>query len=141
MKWVTWQNVGIDRIACAWLIQKYIDPDAIFSFIEYGEEVPEDAGTPFDIPGSKYTHRRGRCSFNTFLKEFKLDDKILTEIAVIIDGADCVNELFPAPESFGLEALCVGLRKYLKNDQLAIEQGKLLYESLYAFLKDRANGN
>ncbi|MCL2774429.1 MAG: chromate resistance protein, partial [Oscillospiraceae bacterium] len=72
MKWITRKNVGIDRIACSWLIKRYIDSDAVFDFVDYDEEIKEDWGTPFDIPGCKYSHRRGRCSFNTLIKEYNL---------------------------------------------------------------------
>jgi hypothetical protein len=136
MKWITRKNVGIDRVACSWLIKKYIDIDAVFEFIEFGEEIDEEAGIPFDIPGCKFSHRRGRCSFNTLLKEYKLSDPVLEEIAKIIDGADCLNVIVPSPESYGLEAICIGIRKYLQDDYEAIKQGQIIYESLYAYVKD-----
>ena len=137
MNWITRQNVGIDRIACAWLIRKRIDPQASFLFIGHDEEISEDAGLPFDIPGCKLSHHRGRCTFNTLLREYGIKDAALDVMAKIIDGADCVNEIVPSPESYGLEAICIGLRKYLGEDQLAIRQGELVFESLYAYIKDR----
>ena len=139
MKWITRENVGIDRIACAWLIKKYIDKEAVFEFVNYGEDVVgnSDIGISFDIPGCKYGHRRGRCSFNTLLKEYNLSDAVLEEIADIIDGADCVNEIVPSPESYGLEAICLGLRKYTGSDAEAIKQGEIIYDSLYAYVKNK----
>lgn len=137
MKWITWEKVGIDRIACAWLLKKYIDKDATFEFIEYGSEIDEENGNYFDIPGCKYSHRRGRCTFYTLLKDFKLNDSVLKEVAKIIDGADSINEIVPSPESYGLEAICIGLQSYLNDDQLAIKQGEIIFESLYVYLKNK----
>jgi hypothetical protein len=134
MKWITRKNVGIDRMACSWLIKKYIDKDATFEFIEHDEEITENMGIPFDIPGCKYSHRRGRCSFYTLLKEYNLNEPVLEGIAKVIDGADCVNEIVPSPESYGLEAICIGIQKYLKDDYQAVKQGEIIYESLYAYL-------
>lgn len=134
MIWTTWENVGIDRIACAWLIKKYIDTDAVFNFIEYGSQITEEMGIAFDIPGSKYSHRRGRCTFSTLLKEYELKDPTLEEIAKIIDGVDGVNDMIPAPEAYGLEAICIGIRKYSEDDHKAIENGRLIFEGLYAYL-------
>jgi len=137
MKWITRKNVGIDRIACSWLIKKYIDKDADFDFIEYGEEINEDLGIPFDIPGCKYSHRRGRCSFNTLIKEYNLSEPVLEVIAKIIDGADCVSEIVPSPESYGLEAVCLGLRKHIGDDVQAIKQGEIIFDALYAYLEGK----
>lgn len=138
MKWITRKNVGIDRIACSWLIKKHIDKDAVFEFVDFGDELKNDSGITFDMPGGKYSHRRGRCSFNTLLKEFDINDPILEEIANIIDGADCINVIAPSPESYGLEAICIGLRKHLQDDNEAIKQGAIIYESLYAYVKGKA---
>lgn len=135
MKWITYENVGIDRIACAWLIKKYIDAGAEFSFIPYDSKAEESLGTPFDIPGCLYSHRRGRCSFATLLKEFKLTDPVLTQMAKVIDGADCVNDVVAEPESYGLEALCIGTRHISQGDAEALRNGAILYDALYAYLQ------
>jgi len=133
MKWVTWENVGVDRIGCAWLIRKFIDPKAKFHFIPRGSEIP--AGyEPFDIPGVKYSHHGGHCSFHAFLREHQFDDPILQRIARIIDEADTVQEVKLEPAATGLDLICEGMRLISPDDQSAIEQGKLIYDALYARL-------
>lgn len=134
MKWITYKNVGIDRIACAWLIKKHIDPNAEFDFIEHGAKVDERAGTHFDIPGCKYSHRRGRCTFATLLKEYGLTQTVLVKIAKIIDGADCANDVVAEPESFGLEAICLGIRQVAESDHAALDKGAMIFDALYAHL-------
>lgn len=139
MRWVTWSNVGIDRIGSAWLIRNYIDKDAEFVFVNYGEDVPEDAGEevgiPFDVGGKRYSHHRGHCTFQALLKEFGLHDPILEEIGNIINGVDSPNQIIVPEESKGVEAICVGLRAFLGDDRAAIEQGKFIYDALYAYLQ------
>lgn len=134
MKWVTWQNVGVDRMACAWLIRRSIDPKAKFIFILAGTKpLPADA-EPFDIPGTRYSHHRGHCTFHTFLKEHKLNDPILLRIARIVDEADVVQEIAVEPASLGLDLICRGLSRISKDDHEAIERGFLVYDALYAEL-------
>ena len=87
MKWVTWENVGIDRISCVWLILREIDPQAEVIFINQNAELPIDA-EPFDIPGVRLAHHAGHCSFHAILRQYQLADPILHRIARIIDEAD-----------------------------------------------------
>lgn len=87
MKWLTWENIGVDRMACGWFIQRFIDPQAEFQFIPAGQKPIQDDVEPFDIPGVKYSHRRGHCTFVTFLKEHHLKDPILQQIGHIVDEA------------------------------------------------------
>lgn len=134
MKWLTWQNVGVDRIGCAWLIRRFIDPKARFSFIPEGEEPPRKAGEPFDIPGVKYSHYKGHCSFHTFLVEYKLADPVLRHIARIIDEADTVQEALVEPIATGLDTICRGIRRISPDDNSALERGAMVYEALYADL-------
>jgi hypothetical protein len=134
MKWLAWENIGVDRMACAWLIRRFIDPRADFQFVRAGSRsLPEDA-EPFDIPGVKYSHRRGRCTFSTFLKEYELKDPILHRIAQIVDEADVVQDAAVEPAAPGLDLLCRGLRRISKDDFEALERGCLLYDGLYAEL-------
>jgi hypothetical protein len=134
MKWVTWENVGVDRMACAWLIRRFLDPQAEFLFVQPGsKELPEDA-EPFDLPGVRLTHRRGHCSFYTFLREYELKDPILHRLARIVDEADVVQEVMVEPVAPGLDFLCRGLRLTSADDQTALERGALLYDALYAQL-------
>jgi hypothetical protein len=135
MKWVTWMDVGIDRMACAWLIRRRIDPDAQFLFIPEGSAAVSDDATPFDIPGVPFSHHQGRCSFAAFLSAFDLDDPTLARIARIVDEADTVQEVELEPAAPGLDLICRGLRRISPDDQTALEYGLTLYDALYAQLE------
>ena len=134
MKWVTWENIGVDRMACAWLIRRWIDPEADFIFIPMGEKSFPQDGEPFDIPGARYSHHGGRCTFYVFLKEHKLEDPILARIAQMVDEADEIQEVTVEPAALGLDLICRGLRRISKDDFEAMERGRLVYEALYAEL-------
>lgn len=135
MKWVTWENVGIDRMGCAWLIRKFIDPQAEFLFVPKGSApLPADA-EPFDIPGVRLSHHGGHCSFHTMLREYKLQDPVLDRIARIIDEADTIQEVALEPASAGLDLLCRGIRLTSPDDPAALERSAHLYDALYAQLQ------
>ena len=133
MKWVTWKNIGIDRMACAWLILKRIDPTAEFAFVVQGYPTPEDY-EPFDIPGVHLSHRLGHCTFHTMLQEYQLDDPVLERIASIIDDADLVQDITLEPIAYGLDAICEGLRLISDDDHAAVVHGCTIYDALYARL-------
>jgi hypothetical protein len=132
MNWVTWENVGVDRMACAWLIRKYIDTDASFTFIPEGSSSLEPRA--FDIPGADLGHQHNRSSFHTILLEYKLENTILKRIAQIVDEADIVSEISLEPAAFGLDLICRGIRRSSATDLLALERGALIFEALYAEL-------
>lgn len=134
MRWVTWENVGVDRMACAWLIRRFIDPEAEFFFVSAGQKLFPESAVPFDIPGVRLSHRRGRCSFSTFLREFDLKDPVLQRIARIVDEADVVQEVAVEPAAPGLDLICRGLRRTSPDDLSALERGALIYDALYAEL-------
>jgi hypothetical protein len=134
MRWVTWENVGIDRIGCAWLILRWIDPQAEFAFVARGQNPRPDDGEPFDIPGVRLSHHHGHCSFVAFLREYKLDDEILQRIGRIIDEADTVQEARVEPAAAGLDLICEGLRLISPDDDTALERGRLVYDALYTKL-------
>ena len=136
MRWVTWQDVAVDRIGCAWLIRKFIDPQAEFRFVPEGSTKLPQGAEPFDIPGAKLSHHGGHCSFYAMLREFKLDDPILKKIAVIIDEADTVQEVSLEPAAAGLDLICRGIRLCSTDDHAALERGAIVYDALYAALKD-----
>ena len=140
MKWVTWQNIGVDRMACAWLIRRFIDPKAQFMFIAAEDALPKGA-EPFDIPGVRLSHHKGHCSFHAFLREYKLTDPILTRIARIIDEADTVQEALVEPAAAGLDLLCRGIRRISKDDHEALDRGAMAYEALYAELENELAGS
>jgi hypothetical protein len=135
MKWVTWENVGVDRMACAWLIRQRIDRRAKFLFVPVGQtkDLPKGA-EPFDIPGVRLSHYRGHCSFHTLLKEYALDDPVLQRIARIVDEADTVQEVCIEPAAAGLDLICEGIRLISSDDIAAIDRGMLIYDALYARL-------
>lgn len=135
MKWVTWENVAVDRMACAWLIRRLIDPKAEFLFIPSGQKSLPKNSEPFDIPGARLSHRRGHSTFHTMLREYELKDPLLQRIARMVDEADVVQEVTVEPVAPGLDFVCRGLRAISVDDQQAIERGMLIYEALYAQLK------
>jgi hypothetical protein len=135
MKWVTWQNIGIDRMACIWLIRRWIDPDAQFSFIPRGQKPLPGQGEPFDLPGVRYSHHGGHCTFYVLLQEQNLQDPILKRIAQMVDDADEIREVTLEPAAPGLDLICRGLRLISRDDFEALERGCLIYDALYAQLK------
>jgi hypothetical protein len=134
LKWVTWENVGVDRMACAWLIRKQIDPQAEFIFIPAGATSLPEAAEPFDIPGARYSHHRGHCTFYTLLREHGLKDPVLQRIAQIVDDADVVQEISLEGLAPGLDVICRGLSQISPDDETALQRGALIYEALYAQL-------
>lgn len=135
MKWVTWENIGVDRMACIWLIRRWIDPAAEFSFIPTGEKPLTEHGEPFDIPGVRYSHHGGHCTFYALLKEQNLQDPILKRIAQMVDDADEVREVTLEPAALGLDLICRGLRQISQDDFEALERGALIYDALYVQLE------
>jgi hypothetical protein len=133
VKWVTWENVGIDRMGCAWLIRRFIDPKAKFSFIARDASLP-DGAEPFDIPGVRLSHHGGHCSFHAMLLEYKLTDLVLARIARIIDEGDTIQEVNLEPAAAGLDLICSGIRRNSPDDAAAIDRATIIYEALYAQL-------
>ena len=134
MKWVTWDEVGVDRMACAWLITKYIDPQAEFLFVPPGQKSLPEGAEPFDIPGARLSHHRGHCSFHTILRAYDLSDPVLHRMARVVDEADVVQEMTLEPAAAGLDLICRGLRRISQDDHLALSRGQLIYDALYAEL-------
>jgi hypothetical protein len=134
MKWVTWENIGVDRMASAWLIKRFIDPQAEFLFVPAGAKPLPEGAEPFDIPGARFSHHRGHCTFHALLKEHKLKDPTLARIAAIVDEADVVQEASVEAAAPGLDLVCRALRRTSANDHEAVERGRMLYEALYAEL-------
>jgi len=140
MKWITWQNVGIDRIGCAWLIRKFIDKNPEFIFLAEGSTVLPKAAEAFDIPGARLSHHGGHCSFCAFLREYKLNDPLLKRIGRIIDEADTVQEANVEPAAAGLDLICTGIRLASPDDATALERGAVIYDALYVALKAEQEG-
>jgi hypothetical protein len=134
IKWATWQNVGVDRIGCAWLIRKFIDPKAKFLFLPEGTTAAPESAEPFDIPGVRLSHHQGHCSFHSFLREYELTDPALHRIARMIDEVDTVQEVQVEPVAPGLDFLCEGIRLASPDDSTAFDRGMTVYDALYARL-------
>jgi hypothetical protein len=139
MKWVTWENIGVDRMACCWLIKKYIDQEAEFIFIPEGEQETPDGTRGFDIPGAEFSHRNGRCSFYSLIEDYSLEDTVLKKIAQIVDEADTVQEVFLEPVAPGLDFICDGISLNSNDDHEALDNGFIIYEALYAMIKRNNN--
>ena len=135
MKWVTWETIGVDRMGSIWLIRRWIDRTSEFTFIPAGGKPTSGHGEPFDIPGERYSHHNGHCTFYALLKEHKIKDPILTRIAGIIDEADEIQEVTLEPAAVGLDLICRGLRQISQDDYEAMERGCLIYDAVYAQLK------
>jgi rhodanese-related sulfurtransferase len=136
--WVTRQRPKIDRIACPWLIRRFVDPQARILFVAPSEvlAVAERFGaTPFDIEGVFWSHRGERCTFDTMIEEFGLATEPLLRLAAIVRGAD-TNRHDLAPEAAGLLAVSLGLSRMHKDDIEQLDAGLLLYDALYRWSRD-----
>src|SRR4051812_5395932 len=130
MKWITRERPKIDRIACPWLIKRFIDPEAEIIYVPYEHVLTEAeslGATPFDIPGVEYTHYDDQCTFDYFLKKHHIKDVALVRLAAIVRGADTDRHDF-APQAAGLEAIFSGLSYNSKNDQQLLELGLIIYD-------------
>lgn len=138
MKWITRERPKIDRIACPWLVARFIDPAAEFLYVPAADvlNVARETGAiPYDIPGVEYGHRGELCSFDTFLDKHDLNDPALRQLAVIVRGAD-TDRLDLAPQCAGLLALSLGLSKNFANDHEMLQHGMVLYDALYSWVKN-----
>ena len=132
MIWATRRHVHIDRTACAWLLRRFVDPDAQFVFVDDPDDVPAGA-TRFDMRGAELGHRDGRCSFESILLRYQLDDPALERIGQLVHEADIADERYDAPEAPGIDALLRGLALTARDDQQLIDQTAALYDALYGF--------
>lgn len=134
MKWVTWENIGVDRMACIWLIRRFVDPAAEFVFVPPRTQALPLHAEPFDIPGVRLSHHRGHCTFHAMLEAYNLTDPILRRIARIIDEADEVQETAVESAAPGLDLICRGIRLTSPDDYGAMERAAIVFEALYAQL-------
>jgi rhodanese-related sulfurtransferase len=136
--WVTRHRPKIDRIACPWLIRRFIDPNARFLFVapDEVESVAEKFDAiPFDVENTFWTHRRDKCTFDTLLEEFSLSSAALDRLARVIRAAD-TNRHDLAPEAAGLLAVSVGLSRQFRDDHENLDAGMNLYDALYRWARD-----
>ncbi|TKB96455.1 chromate resistance protein ChrB domain-containing protein [Pedobacter cryotolerans] len=141
MKWITRERPKIDRIACPWLIKRFIDTDAEIIYVPFEQvllKAKELDAIPFDLPGVEYSHYDDQCTFDYFLKKHKLKDEGLDRIAAIIRGAD-TDRLEFAPQAAGLSAIFLGLSHNIHNDHELLEVGMKIYDGLYTWAKHLFN--
>jgi hypothetical protein len=140
MKWVTRENVKVDRVACPWLVRRFIDPAAEFLFVPADQvmAVAERQGAiPFDVPGVEFGHHGQECSFEAIVKKHRLDrDPALALLAKIVNGADTDNSLWNRPEAAGLKAVAEGFRHLaLADDHEILSRESIVYDALYAYCR------
>lgn len=136
-KWVTRERPKIDRIACPWLIRRFIDPTAEFIYVPANDvlSVSETQNAiAYDVPNVQFTHRGDECSFDALIADFKLNDPVLTDLATIVRGADN-GQPDLTPQSAGLLAVSLGLSELYRDDHELLTHGMLMYDALYAWLK------
>jgi hypothetical protein len=137
MKWVTRERPKIDRVACPWLITRFIDKEPEFLYVPAAEvlAVAEKTGaTPYDIPGVEMSHVGDFCSFDAFLKKYELTDPALRQLAEIVRGAD-TSRLQLTPQSAGLFAISLGLSATFSDDHDMLKHGMVMYDALYAWCR------
>jgi len=137
VKWVTRERVKVDRVACPWLIKKFVDHDAEFSFVAADQvmDVAErDGATPFDVPGVELGHHDGRCSFEAIVSRYEIEDPAVKLMAQIVHGADVAEDLYGRPEAPGLKAIAEGFQQMgLKDDHEILRLEFPLYDALYVY--------
>jgi len=144
MKWITRQNVKVDRVACPWLIRRFIDPEAEFLFAPEAEVLAiaaREEAVPFDMPRNpelKFTHHDGLCTFEIFIREFNLKESALEALARIVHAADIQGEEHKSPEAAGLKAIAEGFHALELSDEQRLAFGFPIYDALYAWCRKNA---
>jgi hypothetical protein len=137
MKWITRHRPKIDRIACPWLIMRFIDPDAEIIYVPVEQvltKAEELGATPFDVPDVEFTHHQDQCTFDYFVQRYNILDPAVKTLAVIVRGADTDRHDL-APQASGLWAIAAGLAFNHPNDQELLQKGMLIYDALYSWAK------
>ncbi len=141
MKWITRERPKIDRIACPWLIQKFIDTQAEFLYVPSQEVLrvaTESNAIPYDVPNIELTHDGPLCSFDAFIKKYKLNDPALHHLAEIVRAAD-TDTLEKSEQASGLLAITLGLSQNISDDHEMLKVGLIIYDALYSWCKNLAN--
>lgn len=137
-RWITRERPKIDRIACPWLILRFIDPKAQFLYVPPHEVFPaaaREGAIAYDIPGAPFEHDGDLCSFDAFMTRFALDAPGLAELAVIVRGADTAR-FDLTPHSAGLYAISLGLSRLYHDDHVMLQHGLVVYDALYRYLRE-----
>jgi hypothetical protein len=138
MKWVTRERPKIDRIACPWLINRFIDNSAEFLYVPAADVLKtakETGAIPYDIPGIEMGHEGEFCSFDAFLLKYELTEPALQQLALIVRGADTAR-LDLAPQAAGLLAISLGLSRNFPNDHEMLKHGMIMYDALYSWCRE-----
>jgi hypothetical protein len=141
MKWITREKIKVDRVACPWLIKKFVDPEAEFHFVPADQVKSEAArlgATPFDVAGVELGHHGKECSFEAILKKYGLErDPALALLGKIVNGADTDNTLWNQPEGPGLEAIAEGFRHLgFRGDHEVLAAERIVYDALHAYCEE-----
>jgi hypothetical protein len=131
VRWATRAGVHVDRAACAWLLRRFVDPEAEFVFVDDASEVPAGA-TAFDMRGVELSHHGGDCSFETMLRHFGIDDPVLWDVARIVHEADLDDDRYDAPEAVGLDVVCRGL-SMVRDDAAVLAATGAIFDGLYEY--------
>jgi rhodanese-related sulfurtransferase len=134
-RWVTRERPKIDRIACPWLIRRFIDAEAEFLYVPTARVKETRDAVPYDVADVEFSHEGERCSFDAFLRFYRLKDPALDQLALIVRGAD-TNRLDLAPQCAGLLALSLGLSRKYEKDLEMLEQGMVMYDALYTWCRE-----
>ena len=141
MKWITRERVKVDRVACPWLITKFIDPEAEFLFVPAVDVMTvadREGATPFDVPGVELGHHNGKCSFEALVSKHQIKDPALDRLSKIVHGADVEIDLYGESEAPGLKAIAEGFRLLgLKDDHEILAKEFVVYDALYAYCRDK----
>ena len=138
MKWITRERPKIDRIACPWLVARFVDETPEFLYVPSGDVMRianETGAIPYDVPGVELGHHGDRCSFDAFIAKYKIQDAALDKLALIIRGADC-GQPDLAKEAAGLLAISKGLSLNFADDHEMLSYGMTMYDALYAWCAD-----
>lgn len=138
MKWVTRWHVHVDRVACPWLISKFVDRDAEFVFVPWPGPLPDPGmGIPFDFPRSDFElgHHEGKCTFEAIIEKYDIRDPWVLELAKIVHAADITSDIKKSPEAPGVEAIAAGAMYIVEDDYEALERGFFVYDALYAYVQ------
>ena len=136
MKWITRSHVHVDRVACPWLISRFVDSEAEFLFVPASQvlaQAKQEGAIPFDVPDVELGHKDGRCSFESIILKYDLKDKALLRLAKIVHSADVEEDLAKDPLAAGLEAIAVGYGVRFPEDHENLANQFAVYDALYAW--------
>ncbi len=141
MKWITRENVKVDRVACPWLIRKFVDPEAEFLFVPAGQVMilaEREGAIPYDVANVELGHHDGKCSFEAIEAKYGINDPAVHLLGQIVHGADVSSDLYRRPEAPGLRAIAEGFSRLgLADDHAILERELLVYDALYRYCQEQ----